>query len=215
MDMQCNVSAVAATWTGSVITACSVPHGGGVRDRAELFAPCVVRSHFSRSPSDRLLRARSAESQTPTMCKAHTSKFQSPFLCNGSNFAHKVFPTPVQRRIIMGLMDSSRHNMHHNHFMWSMMWRPRASEPDPLIGCKWMKDRSEEKSKPANIHYVPGRPLVWRPEKLVLFDNIKKAHKARVRAAAIADPGLTWEQVASRAKLNAKYLKLPTSCRTF
>ena len=41
-----------------------------------------------------------------------------------------------------------------------------------------MKDRPGEKSKPANIHYVPGRSLVWRPGKLVLFDNIKKAHKA-------------------------------------
>ena len=67
--------------------ASSVPHGAGGRDRAELFAPCVARSHFSRSPSDRLLRALSADSHN-----VRGAHFQSPSLCNGSHFAHKVFP---------------------------------------------------------------------------------------------------------------------------
>ena len=88
----------------------------------------------------------------------------------------------MQRRVIMGPMDSSQYN--NNHFMmpgWNMhIVMAHALKRDPLIDWKWIKDRSREKPKPSNMHWVPGRVLVLRPEKIVLFDTTKKAHKARV-----------------------------------
>ena len=74
----------------------------------------------------------------------------------------------------------------------------RDYTPNPFKGMKWTKDRKEKKTK------------FWgQPKKFIEFDNTMKAQKGRVRAAAMAEPGLTWEQAAAKAKLNPKYLKLP------
>ena len=66
--------------------------------------------------------------------------------------------------------------------------------PDPLRGFKWVKDRQGKKTS------------FWgQPMKLIAFDDAKKAHKARVRAAAMACPGCTWQQAATKGKLNPTY----------
>ena len=66
--------------------------------------------------------------------------------------------------------------------------------PDPLRGFKWVKDRQGKKTS------------FWgHSKKLIAFDDAKKVHKARVRAAAMACPGCTWQQAATKGNLNPKY----------
>ena len=66
--------------------------------------------------------------------------------------------------------------------------------PDPLKGFKWVKDRQGKKIS------------FWgHSKKLIAFDDAKKVHKARVRAAAMACPGCTWQQAATKGNLNPKY----------
>jgi hypothetical protein len=63
--------------------------------------------------------------------------------------------------------------------------------PDPLKGFKWVKDRQGKKTS------------FWgQPKKLIAFDDIKKVHKARVRAAAMACPGCTWQQAATKGRIS-------------
>ena len=63
--------------------------------------------------------------------------------------------------------------------------------PDPLKGFKWVKDRQGKKTS------------FWgQPKKLIAFDDTKKVHKARVRAAAMACPGCTWQQAATKERIS-------------
>ena len=71
---------------------------------------------------------------------------------------------------------------------WTVNW---DYTPDPLKGFKWVKDREGKKTS-----------LWGQSKKLIAFDDTKKVHKARVRAAAMACPGCTWQQAATKGRIS-------------
>jgi hypothetical protein len=77
----------------------------------------------------------------------------------------------------------------------------RDYTPNPFKGMKWTKDRKEKKTR------------FWgQPKNFIEFDNTMKAQKGRVRAAAMAAPGFTWQQAAVKGKLNPQYWVATATC---
>ena len=108
-------------------------------------------------------------------------------------------------------MDSVRYGQYHLGVRLMRFARhPKYNfhmDGDPLTGWKRIKDRSSSVEKP--ITKMPNGWLFWgRQEKMVQFDDAKKAHMARTRIAAMANSKLTWEEAAVKGKLNPKLLKL-------